>query len=88
MPPHHQQVQKNFYDNFGANVKFVSKDVEHHIPAIYPQSSHWFYNPLGLEYDLHGDMLKHIFTNLKSDAIPESEWAPADHDWRNKGVLK
>ena len=27
-------------------------------------------------------------TNLKSDSIPESDWAAGDSDWRNKGVFR
>lgn len=29
-----------------------------------------------------------MLTNLKDGAIPESDWAPGDTDWRNKGVFK
>lgn len=66
----------------------MSLEVGHHVPAVYPTSDHWIYNPTGLEYDLNGIMLKHMLTNLKTNAVPESEWAPADLDWRTKGVLK
>lgn len=32
--------------------------------------------------------MKHLLTNLKTGAIPESEWAEGDTDWKNKGVMR
>ena len=35
-----------------------------------------------------GNILKHLLTNLKADAVPVSDWSPGDTDWKSKGVLK
>ena len=88
--PHHQEAQRQYYDHFGANVEFVQLDVGHAVPATYPSSSHWFYNPTGVAYDLSGNMLRHLITNVEGSGSSGTirEWVAADPDWRSKGVLK
>lgn len=58
----------------------------HEIPSAF--SSNKLLNPSNSAYDLAGDMLKHLTTKLKTNAIPESDWAEGDSDWWQKGVLR
>ena len=39
-------------------------------------------------WDLAGNLLKYLLTNLQTGAIPESDWQAGDTDWKNKGVLR
>lgn len=45
-------------------------------------------SPPDFQYDLSGELLKYLLTNLKTGSVPASDWAPADTDFRNKGVMK
>ena len=62
-------------------------EVGHYVPSIFEQSK-GLSPPNGVQYDVAGNLLKFLLTNLKTNPIPESEWKPGDADWKNKGVLK
>lgn len=40
------------------------------------------------KYDLAGNILKYLLTNLQTGAIPEADWKEGDTDWRSKGIMK
>lgn len=55
------------------------------MPSIFEQSER---QSPDVQIDLAGQLLKYLLTNLPKGAIPESEWAPGDKDWKKKGVLR
>lgn len=85
-PPLYQEAQNIFYNHFDADVEFVSKPVGHELPSAF--SSNQLLNPSNSNYDVAGDLFKHIYSNLETDPIPVSSWAPGDADWWQKGVMK
>jgi len=84
--PDYSNAQRLFYNEFGANVKFVSKDTGHELPAIYSPNEGM--NVSQLQYDMAGDILKHLTTNLSKGAIPPDQWKLGNRNWREMGVLR
>lgn len=85
-PMSYQIAQKDYYDYFGANVMYELKEVKHEFPSIY--SPNEFLNPSKFDYDLVGNFLKHLLTNLETGAIAEDEWKVGDTEWASKGVMR
>jgi len=84
--PAYSLAQQIYYNNFGANVEYVSQDTGHEIPAIFSPNEGM--NKSGLKYDLAGNLLKHLTTNLATGAIPVDQWAEGNPNWREMGVLR
>lgn len=78
--PAKQEALKDFYTNYGANIDFVSKaDIGHEIPTIFDENNDF-------TYDMAGDLLSHILTNLETNSIASLNEANAD--WESAGVLR
>lgn len=80
MPPSHQEAQRDYYNNFGSNVEYVSMEVGHTVPSIYSLDESQRY------YDLAGALFTHVLTNLQTNALPSLQ--AGDTSWASKGVLK
>lgn len=78
-PQVYQEAQRDYYNNFNANVEYVTLDVGHEIPSIF--ASNQILNPSNTAYDVSGLMFQHLMSNLPSNSIPTSEWAQGDIDW-------
>ena len=63
-PPRFQEYQKDFFDHYKSNVDFVTMDgIGHTFPSIFEQSES-FGPKNGAQFDLAGETLKFLLTNL------------------------
>lgn len=60
-PPPHQEAQRDYYDHFGGNVKYVSYPIGHSVPSVFA-GDHWSVEDTS--FDTTGDMFEFIYTNL------------------------
>lgn len=68
--PVKQEAQSSFYNNYSADVEYVSKaDLGHVVSSIFN----------GETYDLAGDMFTHLLFNV--DTNPISTLNAADENW-------
>lgn len=80
--PVNQVAQKEYYENYGANVNLVVYDTEHKVPTIFAEGDDF----LNTGYDTVGVMLEYLLTNLQTDPI--SSLNAADANYKDNGVLR
>lgn len=94
----HQKFQRDFYESYGANVKFLDRDWAHLFPVKKPVSefsypkddcmkqdmmnADTFFCNNGV--DLAGDILKYLYSNLD----PDWNHMLRDASWADLGVLR
>ena len=91
--PIFQDNQRDFYENFGANVLFEAEDFDHTWVVDYPTDvwesedcSTMEHYPCNGGFDTTGKILSHLLTNIPGSGV--SSLAAKDYDWTTKGVYR
>ena len=91
--PRLQAGQRDFYENYGANVLFESEDFEHTFVIDYPTDkleasdcSKMENYPCNGQFDTTGKILSHLLTNIPAAGV--ETLADKDYDWASKGVYR